>query len=171
MLRTAFDRPDPRAIPLQPFRIAFILRIGDVLERGANSRKTKNEWKPYFTYCFFSCSFTASLQLSLLKASFSPLAASKLATNTAVPRFFWSLASTCLLDAESSPRTGEWHITVSNNRQLWFYVFGFVGLGLCFLVSKNTILFQMATIANIRCYTLVRQSRVRTSDKPMSGLL
>ncbi|MFV9482262.1 hypothetical protein ACNI3T_00415, partial [Christiangramia sp. ASW11-125] len=62
-------------------------------------------------------------------------------------------------------------VTVSNNRQLWLYVFGFVGLGLCFLVSKNTILFQMATIANIRCYTLVRQSRVRTSDKPMSGLL
>ena len=131
MLRTAFDRPDPRAIPLQPFRIAFILRIGDVLERGANSRKTKNEWKPYFTYCFFSCSFTASLQLSLLKASFSPLAASKLATNTAVPRFFWSLASTCLLDAESSPRTGEWHITAPVIASWRSKGRGFVGLVFC----------------------------------------
>ncbi|CAL65844.1 hypothetical protein GFO_0955 [Christiangramia forsetii KT0803] len=46
MLRASFDGPDPRAIPLQPFRIAFILRIGDVLERGANSRMAKNEWNP-----------------------------------------------------------------------------------------------------------------------------
>ena len=61
-------------------------------------------------------------------------------------------------------------LTVSNNRQLWLKVFGLVRLGFCFLVSKSTILFQMATIANIRCYTLVRHSRVRTSDMPLSGV-
>ncbi len=61
------------------------------------------------------------------------------------------------------------HITVSNNRQLWLTVFGFVGLGFCFLVSKSTILFEMATIANIRCYMLLRHVRVRTVDLPLSG--
>ncbi|WP_298248415.1 hypothetical protein, partial [uncultured Christiangramia sp.] len=61
------------------------------------------------------------------------------------------------------------HVTVSNNRQLWLTVFGFVGLAFCFLVSKNTILFEMATIANIRCYMLLRHVRVRTGDLPLSG--
>ncbi len=70
---------------------------------------------------------------------------------------------------KTKSKNEQLQVTVSNNRQLWLYVFGFVGLGFCLLVSKNTILIQMATIANIRCYMLLRYVRVRTVDLPLSG--